>query len=139
MRLLIRDTSKLVDREFGNWLQIRIRAKLIVNAFNYKLQLWDKYLSESDSVKRLYKRDYKALDVILFAANNLVCKGTDGEVSIQFNDTKFVPGFDRLTLGVIVKTINYGNLDVKACSIFTDTFNYFAKDIDTFVKEYYKI
>lgn len=139
MRLLIRDSSKLVDKEFGNWLQLRIRAKLIVNAFNYKLQLWDKYLTESDSVKRLYNRDYKALDVILFAANNLVCKGIDGEVSIQFNDTKFVPGFDRLTLGVIVKTINYGTLDVKACSIFTDTFNYFAKDIDTFVKEYYKI
>ena len=120
-------------------MQKRIRAKLIVNAFNYKLQLWDKYLSESNSVKRLYNKDYKALDVILFAANNLVCKGTDGEVSIQFNDTKFVPGFDRLKLGVIVKTINYGTLDVKACSIFTDTFNYFAKDIDIFVKEYYKL
>lgn len=139
MRLLIRDSSKFVDRDFGNWLQIRIRSKLIVNAFNYKLQLWDRYLSESGSVRRLYNRDYKALDVIMFAANNLVCKGTDGEVSIQFNDKKFVPGFDRLRLDVIVKTINYGTLDVKACSIFTDTLNYFAKNIDTFVKEYYKL
>ena len=139
MELRIRDSQGFVDESFGYWLIPRIKAKLISNISKYKLANWDKYLTESETLNRLYKKDYKTTDVIIFAANNLVCKGADGEITIHFDNTKFTPGFDRLRLDVIVKTINFGTLDTKGCSIFTDTLNHFAKDIDTYVGLYYSL
>lgn len=139
MELRIRDSNKFIDVQFGLWLIPRIKTKLISSIRKYKLNTWDTYLTEDASIKRLYKKDYKAEDVITFAADNLSCTGVDGEISIQFNFNKLVPGFDRLRLTTIVKTINYGTLDIKSCPIFTDTFNYFAKNIDTYVGIYYRL
>ena len=139
MELRIRDSNNIVDEEFGHWLIPRIKTKLISNIGTYKLQNWDKYLTDSTTLKRLYEKDYKAADIVVFAANNLVCTGSDGDISIQFNTNKFVPGFDRAKLITLVKTINYGTLDTKGCPIFTDTLNYFAKHINNYVNMYYRL
>ena len=139
MELRVRDSNKIIDVDFGAWLSNRIKIKLLSNSKKYNFVHWDKYLSESETLKRLYKKDYKAMDVIVFASKNIVCKGTDGEISITFDNTKFVPGFDRLPLVTLVKTINYGTQDSKGCPIFTDTFNYFVKNLDTYVGMYYSL
>lgn len=139
MELRIRDSANIIGVDFGYWLIPKIRAKLVSNIKNYYLVNWDKYLTNTETIKRLYKKDYKAAEIIIFAANNLVCTGTDGELVIRFNDVKFIPGFDRLNLGVAVKTLNYGTLDIKGCSIFTDTLTSFADDIDTYVSLYYRL
>ena len=137
MELRIRDSQNIIDIDFGLWLLPRIRSKLVSNIQKYILVNWDKYLTNSDKLPRIYKKDYRTEDIIIFAAKNLVCKGVAGDISIQFDANKFVPGFDRVKLNVLVKTINYGTLDIKGCPIFEDTFKYFSTSIDDFVKSYY--
>lgn len=139
MELIIRDSSKLIDSTFGKWLIPQIKIKLLSKISNYNFKNIDKYLTESDEIKRLYKKDYTSKDVIIFAADNLVCNGTDGEIYISFSNTKYVPGYDRFNLLTAVKTINYGTLSVKGCPIFTDTFKYFEKNIQQFVELFYRI
>lgn len=137
MELRIRDSQQVIDEGFANWLSFLIKTKLISNIGKYKLVNWDKYLTTSDSVNRLYKKDYRTSEVIIFAANNIVCSCVPGEVVITFDNTKFVLGFDRLRLSTIVKTINYGTLDIKGCPIFIDTLTYFEENIDTYIRLYY--
>lgn len=140
MELRIQDDKGLVDTSFGNWLIIRIQAKLISNISKYKgLVSWDKYLNESTTIDRLYDIEYHTSDIVIFAAKNLVCDGTDGEIVIHFDFNKFVPGFNRLKLDTLIRTINYGTRDIKACPIFTESFNYFANDIGTYVRQYYML
>ena len=139
MELRLRDKEKFVDKGFGNWLVQRIRIKLLSEISKYNLTNWDKYLSESANLNRLYARDYKASEILVFAANNLACTGIDGDISIQFDNTKFVPGFDRLKLDLILRTITFGTRDTKACPIITDVFNSFAEDIDTYLHSYYML
>lgn len=140
MELRIYDDEGFINKDFGEWLIPRIRVKLISSISKYKsLVNWDTYLTSSSTVDRLYDIHYRAFDVVIFAAKNLVCTGTDGEITIHFDYNKFVPGFNRLKLNTIVKTINYGTTDTKACPIFTDSFDYFANDIDTYVRQYYML
>ena len=137
MKLQIKDSNKIVDQGFGFWLIPRIRSKLISNISKYKFQNWDSYLTETEELVRLYKKKYTASEIIIFAANNLVCQGVAGDISIQLNATKLVPGFDRLPLNIATKLLNFGTLELKGCPIFTDTFNEFAESIDTYVGMYY--
>lgn len=139
MELRIRDSNQIVDVEFGNWLISLIKVKLLSSLTKYNFDKWNEYLTKSDKLTRLYTRNYTVFEVVRFASTNIVCKGSDGDISIQFDNTKLVPGFDRLHLHTIVKTINYGTLDIKGCPIFTDTFDYFSKDIDTYVSMYYDV
>lgn len=139
MELRIRDSEGFVDKGFGWWLVFRIKVKLISNIKNYKLDNWDKYLNEATELNRLFNRKYKTADVITFAAKNIICEGSAGEITLRFDDTKFVPGFDRLKLTTLLKTINFGTLSIKGCPIFSDTFNYFSEDIDTYVRLYYRL
>lgn len=137
MELRIRDSQMILDEDFGRWLLPIIRVNLISSIRKYKFDLWNEYLTSSTSVNRLYDKTYTANEIIIFAANNLIYKGSTGEIIISFDNNKFVPGFDRLRLATIIKTINYGTLEIKQCSIFTDTFNYFAENIDKYVGLYY--
>lgn len=139
MELRIRDSQGFVDKGFGEWLIPRIQTKLISSISKYKLVNWDNYLTESPTLERLYNMSYKTEDIIIFASKNIQCTGTDGDITIHFNRTKFTPGFNKLKLDTIVRTINYGTQDNKACPIFTDVLNYFADDIDTYVRQYYML
>lgn len=138
MRLHIYDEHKFVDEGFGQWLIPRIQFKLIQNLRKYKMGAWEQFLNESETISRLYSRKYHVQEIVIFAANNLVCKGIDGNISIEFRETS-VPGFDRLSLRGISKTINYGTLQIKGCPIFTDTFNFFAENINDYLELYYEV
>ena len=139
MELRIKDSEEFVDTDFGRWLVLRIRSKLISNLSKYNWVVLDKYLTESSSIRRLYNKSYKASDIIMFAANNLVCSGISGEIVISLNKDKFVPTYDRESLDVLARLINYGTLDVKGCPIFTDTFAYFSKNINMYLRLYYNL
>lgn len=140
MELRIYDDKGFIEKSFGEWLIPRIKVKLISNISKYKgLVNWDKYLTKSSTLDRLYDMNYHSSDIVVFAAKNLVCTGTDGEITIHFDYNKFVPGFNKLKLDTIIKTINYGTRDTKACPIFTDSFDYFAEDIETYVRQYYML
>lgn len=137
MRLVIETTQSDLDIKFAYWLISRIKTKLLADITKHNLNLLDTYITESNTLSRLYKRKYKSAEIVMFAASNLICFIGADEIVITFDNNKFVPGFDRLRLLTAIKLINYGNRDVKGCHIFTDTFNYFCEDIDTYVKLYY--
>ena len=143
MELRIRDSTGIINVDFGEWLIPQISSELILNADHYNLELWDDYLNNSKDVKRLFKKTYQTKDVILYAANyrlnNLKCTGFEGHINIGFDNNKFVPGFDRLRLSTLIKTINYGTLDRKGCFIFSNTFHKFARNIEQYVQTYYNI
>lgn len=140
MELRIRDNNNILEAAFGYWLIPHIRVKLLSSIKDFNLKLWDDYLNNSTKISRMYNKTYKAEDIIEFASRHIDCKCSySGEICIQFDSNVFVPGFDRLSLTTILKTINYGTLDIKACPIFTSTFNYFATNINTYVSMYYMI
>ena len=140
MELHVFDEDKFVDIGFGLWLIPKIRACLISNYRWFKFDNWETYINTSDNVKRIYEdKEYKVLDIIIQCANNLVCEGTDGDIRIQINKNTYMPGYDRLNLYTIAKTINYGVLDISPCPIFSSTFADFAGSINDYVREYYQV
>lgn len=139
MELRIFDKDQFVTVDFGKWLIPHIRSKVISSIDKTKLSALDNYLAETALIKPLSKTPPKTFDVIVFIANNLKCEGTDGEIYITVSKTAFVPGFDRLKAEIAAKLINYGNLEVKGYSIFTDSFNEIAKNIDTYVGLFYNL
>ena len=138
MQLRIRDEQGFIDQDFGRWIIPIIQTKLAKNINKYNLTNWTNYLNKSENISRLYtNKSYSAENIVLLASQSLVCKGTSGDISISFDSTKFVSGYDRLRLTTIIKTINYGTVDIRGCPIFTNTFNEIVEDIDSYVQLYY--
>ena len=137
MELKIHDPHEFLTIDFGKWLVSTIRSKLIHSISKYNFARWDNFLNTSEVFKKLYVNNYKTETLIIFAANNIVCKRAGEDLVVRFNNTKWVPGFDRVNLYSLLKTINYGTLDVKSCPIFTDVFKSFKDNIQTYVNLYY--
>ena len=138
MELIIRGSEDILTQELGNWLCSVLKDKILMRVNDSKLIAWDNYLTNDSAVTRLYKRDYKASEVIIFAGQNLSCVVADGMIIIRFNLTKFVPGFDRWKLSTAIKTLNYGTLQVKGCHVFTDAFNSLKDDLPDLIRLYYR-
>lgn len=139
MQLYIQGPNQLINKEFGQWLCSRISLKLISSIRKYNLTSIEEYINKTETIPRLYKRAYKVSEVIIFAAQNLSCIADNGYIILRFDTTKFVPGFDRVKLLALIKLINYGNLEVKGCHIFTDVLRSIENDITYLVKQFYRI
>lgn len=139
MELRIREPNNFADRLFGLWLVSKIRTHLISNMKNYHFDQWNNYINKSEDIRKLQAKHLSVEQIIIFASDNITCTCVPGELVISFNLKKFVPTFDRLSLNTIIKTINYGTLDIKGCPIFTDTLKEFEKNIDNLLSSYYLI
>lgn len=138
MYLKLTDSSNVIDYGFGLWLISKIKTRLLSNIDTKKLVHWNNYFSELPSNEASIQ-DNSSQQIIVFAVSNLTCKLNQGELIITYDQTKFIPGYDRLKLSTAIKTINYGTLSIKGYPIFSDTFKYFAENIDTYIKLYYNI
>lgn len=139
MELRLRDTHEFVDQDFTKWLILRIEAKLIANIDTKRLYVWDKYLTTSDSLKRLYDKPYRAEEYLILAARNLVYSGNPGDITISINKNLSAPGFDRVKLYDLVKLINYGNLNTKGYALFSNIFFDIADNINSYLELYYRL
>ena len=139
MELQINDSNNIIDVDFGRWLQSLIRIKLISSINKDKLIQLDNYFTNDASIRRLYNKLYYTKDLIILAANNLVCSGTKGAITIKIKNNVFVPGYDRLNLSEAIKLINFGNLSVKGCFLFTNVFDYFSDNINQYVRYFYRL
>lgn len=137
MELRIHDPHEFLTRDFCQWLVANIRAKIINSMRKYNLDKWTEFLNNSTMFKKIYKDTYKTETLIVFACNNLVFKRVNDDIVIQFDNTKWVTGFDRVNLFSTLKMINYGTLDMKSCPIFTDVFKSFKDNIQNYVNLYY--
>ena len=138
MRLVVTDKDNIIDVDFGLWLCNLIKLKIQALLSKYNFNAWDNYLTTSQ-LPRMYSREYRAEDVIIQAANNLVCTGGPGNISIHVNTAQLTSGFKQVKLNTLVKTINYGSLNIKGCPIITDVFTDIAKHIDKYVLVYYDV
>lgn len=139
MKLRIYDESGSIDTDFGWWLIPKISSAIISSINMRKLDRWNTYINETSDISRLYTRKYKVEDIIIFACNNLVCKGTPGEIYIEINPVINAPGFDRIKLSSICKMINFGVQGVKEYPLFTSVFKEFKSNITDYVRMYYLV
>lgn len=139
MQLKLLDPNKFVDVAFGKWLIRHIQVQLLTNIDTKKLLRWDKYLTESNKIPRLYNKQYRAEDFIIIAVNNLICTGTDGEIVIKINPVIMAPGLDRIKLVDLMRLINYGNIQQKGYPLFSDTFREVSNSINSYLQSYYKL
>lgn len=140
MFLQLRDANNLINTDFGKWLVPYVQQHVHIQLKNARLSLWDKYITESKVLDKLYtSKKYNAKDIIIFAAKNLECIGVDGTIQIRINPNKMTPGFNQTRADLLAKMINYGTLDCAACPVFTDAFESVADNIDMYIRMYYGI
>lgn len=138
MQLHIKDGLGLVDVYFGEWLIPRIQTKLITSIPKYSFEKLNIFL-RSEDVKQFTQRFITSRELITFASTKIVCLGTSGNIVIKFDSNAKVHELNNVLLSSLLKIINYGTLSVKGQPIITDTFNFFAENINTYVQQYYNI
>lgn len=136
MQLEISDHKNLLDRAFIEWLKIKIRDKIIADIDPKKLENWDNFFNNQSMYKSIYKKKISAIDLISAGASNLDYRISDSKFQILLNPNIYASGLDRIKVDTICRLINYGNRDLAGYPIFTDTFNYFAENIDLYVSRY---
>lgn len=136
MKLEISDPKNLLDRSFIEWFKIKIRNKIVADVNLKKLENWDKFFNNQSMYKSIYKKKISTSDIILAGASNLDYVKSESNFWIRLNPNIHTPGLDRIKLDLICKLINYGNRDLVGYPIFTDTFEYFAENINEYVDRY---
>lgn len=136
MKLEIGDPKNLLDRSFIEWLRVKIRNKILADVNLKKLENWDNFFNNQPMYKSIYKKKILTSDIISAGASNLDYVKSESNFWIRINPNIYTPGLDRVKLDVICKLINYGNRDLVGYPIFTDTFEYFAENIDEYVDRY---
>lgn len=136
MKLEISDPKNLLDRSFIMWLKVKIRDKIISDIDCKKLIKWDEYFNTNNVYKSIYKKKLYTRDLITAGATNLDFTKSESTFTIFVNRNVFTPGLDRIKLETVCKLINFGDLEIKGYSIFTDTFDYFADNIQIYVDRY---
>lgn len=137
MKLLITTDKKLLlNHEFCDWLIMQIRKKILLDINIKKVAIWQLYLEKILADKILPKQKISADNIILQGINNLEYIYTDYSIEISVNNKINIQNLDQVKLISIIKLINYGNKDIVGYPIFTDTFNYFAENIDAYIDKY---
>lgn len=136
MKLEIGDPKNLLDRSFIIWLKLKIRDKVLADINEAKLVKWDLYFNNNSHFRSIYKKKLSTKDFIIAGAINLDYIKSESSFIIRINNNYYTPGLDRVKLMSICKLINFGNTEVNGYPIFTDTFEYFAQNIQAYVEEY---
>ena len=136
MKLKISDPNNSIELDFIKWIKDKIKDKILSDLNIKKLDIWTNYINEQQIYKSIYKKKVNCLDVILAGIYNLIYKYTFDGFVIMINPNINLPGFDRVKIASICKLINYGNQDISGYHIFTDIFEYFANNINEYLKIY---
>lgn len=136
MQLRISDPKGVLDRSFITWLIDQIRDKILLSLNMQKLLAWDEYLNNNPVYKSIYKKKISTRDLIIAGSMNLIFTQSANAWSIFINPNTYAPGLDRVKLSSICKLINFGNFEIRNYPIFTDTFDYFAENIATYIDRY---
>lgn len=136
MILEILDPKNTIDNNFLSWLESKIRNKLISSIDRNKLKNWDIFINSNPVYKSIYKKNISTLDILISGANNLISSRSSESIQITINPKIYAVGFDRVKIRSLCKLINFGNRDISAYPIFTNTFKYFAENIQTYIDRY---
>jgi hypothetical protein len=136
MLLQIDNRNNLLDESFGSWLVSKIKDDIIYNIDLAKLDPWDLYFKKSKLFESLDGSDVKTSDIVLAGCRNLTCRKLTSSLVISIANNQFVPGLNGVVVDSACKLINYGNLSISGYSIFTDSFQRIANNIDSYITRY---
>lgn len=136
MKLSINSSAQLFNDAFLNWLRPKIRDKIIADINPNKLKLWDNFFNNQPLYKNIYKKKISTLDLLIAGANNLRYQKSANGYYYEINPNIYLPGYTDIKLNAACKAINFGNQEMAAYPIFTETFNYFNAHIDEYMNAY---
>lgn len=133
MNLIIESAVDITD--FCNWLITQIQSYIKLNLNNKKVERFDKYINENIPMQP--KRILTTAELISAASYNLVVNKIQNNYIIQIDSNVFIPNTFAKFIN-IMQLINYGNLVLPPYPIWTETFNYFADNINKYLEIYLK-
>ena len=136
MKLQLNDPNQLLDDDFIKWLLPKIRNKILADLKIIKLKAWDAYFNDSGLYKSIYKKKILSEDIIISGIMKLKYHADKHMFWIIIDPNIYVPGLDRVKVESACKLINFGNRDIVGYPIFTDTFEYFADNIQDYLEMY---
>lgn len=136
MQINIKDSNKLCDASFIQWLIPRIRAELSIKILSSKFDAWDDYFNK---VPELARVPNVTKTILLFAANHLDYKGAEGDMLIYINKMLHVPQCPSRNLEATVRQITYGSLGLKGCPVFKTVFEDIQSNIELYLSEFYQL
>ena len=125
MELIIERTALIKD-DFIAFLIAMIKSRLV----SFKVDE-SRFRKMFDS----YNQDISAENIIIQAAKNLKVYTFNYQYIIRIDESVLYNN-KSIRLIDLCKLLNYGNLEVEGCHIFTDTFNYIADNINNLFNEY---
>lgn len=135
MKLLI-ENKPGYDKSFILWLISILRMELMSSINLKKLAVLNKYFN--DSLQEQLGPHYRNVNlntVMMLSVRKLTFHKTENYFCIEVNPRAFVPG-TKIRLYKICEFINYGNLDIEGCNVFTNVFANVALNLDRYYNLY---
>ena len=136
MKFEISDPDNILDKDFIDWLKIKIRDRFLMELNIEKLKRWDEFFNSNPVYKSIYKKRINTKDLLVAGILNLECTQANSSYILSINQNAYVPGLDRIKIATVCKLVNYGNLEISGYPIFTDILEYFADNIVEYVDRY---
>lgn len=137
MHISIKRTTEEINKDFGEFLIVKIKELLLLNINEPRLILLNNYINnEIIAFKSIYRKHISAQEIILLGLQHLKVSESPTNILISINSNIFIPGYDRIKLLDACKLINYGNSEIKGYPIFTNTFTKIVNEIDDYYNEY---
>lgn len=131
MRLLIQKNGTY-NKQFIKWLIKILQMELMSNINLKKIQRLNNYvndvLSDQEEVK---VKSVNLSTAIVVGVRHLSFYESDGYFCIQINPKTFYPG-TKLRVYKFCEFINYGNLDIAGCNLFTNVFSNVAENLPNY-------
>ena len=137
MKLILRGSPEYLTTEFGQWLLPIVQLELLSALNHQNLTNWNKYINKSELL--VDKKDINIKDLVVTVIANISCEGIDGELTIAPSYIKQTPKLKNIRQDTFARLFNFGNLSVKGCNIFTETFNKVLTNVNSYLCEYYQL
>lgn len=124
-----------VDKQYGLdfvlYLIDKLKEHILSNVDNKKLLFITLYTEETYNVDV----DNNAMLLVQRCLDGITYNIFANKFTIEFDSNEILTGTDAKLID-ICKLINYGVLGLGGCSIFTDSFDYFKRNIDLLYVKY---
>lgn len=136
MNLVIEDKRELLGDDFSSWLIDKMKIHFYSILDKNKLIRWDKYLNETETIKKIYDITLSSEKILKDGIESLVCDRFPQCLVIHIDRTQLVFGLYYTKLESLCKLINYGNSQISGYPILSEVFQEFVDNIDTYIDRY---
>lgn len=112
-----------------NFIPEKLLNYVVLNLNEEKVSSLDEYLIES------LKINNSSRDVIEYGLNNLFISDNGTEYIVRVDNNLLVPDTNQNLL-IVIKLIEYGNLEVKGINLISQAFSYVVMQLQNFVDVY---